>query len=398
MTEHFDDDRGAPEDPADNALVPQQPQQNQIARADLMGTSLAATNPVTDAIIAKERASIEARWVMAMRRPRNIDNVRQLVLRECRRPGFAEAAMYHRPAGNKKDEKTGQWVTNFIEGLSIRFAEVAMRCMTNIDATSQTIFDGDRDRVVRVSVTDFETNITWSKDLTVRKTVERKQLKRGQRPLGERVNSYGDRVFIVEASDDEVAVKEAAMISKASRTLILRCVPGDIQDEAKAMCKRIASDKTAQDPAAAKTKVLDAFSTLGVLPSQLADYLGKPLEQARPPEIDSLRNLYTAIRDGELTWNEAYTEATDGRDKKTAAPAIVNAESAPAQTTQQAPAQQTLPTEPKSSTGKGTAALKAKVAPPPANDDDVVKERPCADCGGPIESVKGGRCEACRNS
>jgi hypothetical protein len=407
--DHLDDDRGPPDDWQDGggALATQQPQQNQIARTDLMGASLSTTNAATEALIAKERASIEARWIMAMRRPRNLDDVRQRVLAECRRPGFAESAIYHRPAGNKQDAN-GKWVPNIIEGLSIRFAEVAVRCMTNIPVETQTIFDGDRDRVVRVTVTDLESNVTWSRDITIKKTVERKQLKKGQRPLGERVNSYGDRVFIVEATDDEVSVKEAAMISKMSRTLILRCVPGNIQDEAKMLCRKISADKTAQDPAAAKTKVLDAFSTLGVLPSQLADYLGKPLEQARPPEIDSLRNLYTAIRDGELTWIEAYAEATDGRDKKSPPPTIVPAAAseAPAASTP-APASTTAPSSTEKTTqpmptstrrASGTDKLKQAIAPQAPSDDDAIRERPCADCGVPIEGAKGARCEACRNS
>lgn len=385
--EHFDDDRGAP-DEQDQALVPASPVQNQIARADLMGTSLATNNAATDALIAKERASIEARWVMAMRRPRNIDDVRQKVIAECRRPGFAQVALYHRPAGNVKDEKTGKWVPNIIEGLSIRFAEVAVRCMTNIDVDVQTIFDGDRDRVVRVIVTDFESNITWRKDVTVKKTVERKQLKRGQRPLGERVNSYGDRVFIVEATDDEVNVKEAAMVSKASRTGILRCVPGHIQDEAKKICRQVAADKTAKDPDAERIKVQDAFATLGVMPSQLSDYIGKPFAQTLPGEIDSLRNLYTAIRDGEITWSEAYTEATDGRDVKKPAPAIVPTEAAPSST----PASE--PEKSKSGTSKLKNAIAPKAETAKLGPDG--EKYACTDCGVPLSSH--GRCDACANS
>jgi hypothetical protein len=407
--DRFDEGQSGGEVDDEQSLVQASPQVNQIARTDLMGTSLATSNPATEALIAKERASIEARWIMAMRRPRNLDDVRQRVLAECRRPGFAEAAVYARPVGGGK----------VAEGLSIRFAEVAMRCMTNMPCDTQTIFDGATERIVRVTVTDLETNVTWSRDITIKKTVERRQLKKGQRPLGERLNSYGERVFIVEATDDEVAVKEAAQISKMARTLILRCVPGNIQDEAKALCRRISSDKTAKDPVGERNKVLDAFSGLGVLPSQLAAYLGKPLEQARPEEIDEFRRLYAAIRDGETSWPEAYAEATDGRTSERKAPTTIVPTSeapaaAPAPAITPAPATPATPAAPagpgdlaradraeaqaRQKSTSGTERLKSAIKPPAAVQSE--QEVPCADCGVPIMGVAGAgsKCDACRNA
>ena len=108
---------------------------------------------------AQARASVEARFVMALHRPRDIDNVRVRLLKECKRPGFAEVARYSRPIGNTK-----------IEGPSIRFAEAAIRHMGNIDAQAHTIYDSAENRILRVEVTDLETNATYSKEITVRKT------------------------------------------------------------------------------------------------------------------------------------------------------------------------------------------------------------------------------------
>jgi hypothetical protein len=44
------------------------------------------------AIAAREEAEIQARYIMALRRPRDTENFRVALLKECKRPGFAEKA------------------------------------------------------------------------------------------------------------------------------------------------------------------------------------------------------------------------------------------------------------------------------------------------------------------
>lgn len=378
----------------------QKPKANQLSRRDFGGVSLAHENAATQALIAKSTAEIQARWIMAMRRPRDMNDVRQNVLKECRRPGFAKVAIYEVPRGQTK-----------IRGLSIRFAEVVMRCMTNMSCEAQTIYDSDEERIVRITVTDFETNVTWPKDITVKKTVERKFLKRGQRPIRERENSYGDKVFIVEATDDDVVTKEAAMVSKAARTLILRVIPGHLQDEALQLCMqlRLAEDKA--NPDAAKNQIFDAYAALGIMPSELESYLGKAAERITPDDIGELRSLYTAIRDGEITWEAAIETGRKG--------ATVTDQAAPAAAAKPADPKTAPAAAPKS--GKGTAAVKDQLkkpdpkAPPPAaekpadpapaekpkmmSERDGYEERKCASCNVPIEckvdDPPGARCYAC---
>lgn len=417
------------------------PRQNEMVRRDFGGVSVTRQSGAIEAMAAKERAMIEARWTMALHRPRNIDNVRQDIIKECRRPGFAEVAIYERPVGRKKNEKTGEWEEATIEGLSIRFAEVAARCMTNLSVETQTVHDADEERRVRVTVTDLESNGTWSRDLTVRKTVERKFLKKGQRPLAERVNSYGDRVFIVEATDDEVGVKEAAAISKAARTLILRLVPGHLQDEAMAICKKVAADRDAKDPDAARNRVLDAFAGLSIKPSDLEQLLGHSTEQLTPAEIERLRKLYAAISSDEMTWQEALDGASSTRKEqpKGEAKSETKSETKPAESKPEQKPEQTA-SSPKS--GKGNASVKDKLKTtekPPANQEqpkqetkpepkaeekkaeekpateptpekqpklmserDGYHERKCAKCGVPIEckvdDPPGAQCYACSQS
>lgn len=392
--ETHDEENEATEATDDQALDhPRQPRALQTMRRDFGGMSLSMDNGATAALVAKSRADTEARWLMAMRNPRNLDDVRQAITKECKRPGFAEVAIYAVPRGDKT-----------IKGLSIRFAEVAARCMTNMPIEVQTIFDSDSDRTVRVTVTDLETNVTWSRDITVKKTIERKHLKRGQRPLGERVNSYGDRVFIVEATEDEVNVKESAQVSKAARTGILRLIPGHLQDEAFDLCEKIFADKTAKDPDAAKNKVLDAFGSLNIMPSDLEQWLGHDTAKMSPAEVEQLRRVFVAIGEGETSWADALESASKRKMTPTKAPDTAKPAPQTAPTTQAAKPQ-TAPAqgEAKPTSGKGTAALKTAMAPkakpdeqPPVVEAPPVDEHPCPDCGVPC--LPPGKCAACAAS
>jgi len=120
--------------------------------------TLMQSNETASAVLAAQaRAVIEARYLIAINRPRDLDVVREKLLKECRRPGFAEVAIYKKPIGKG------------VEGLSIRFAEAAIRYMCNIDISQQTIYDDAEKRIIRVSCTDMETNTPYPRTSRSRK-------------------------------------------------------------------------------------------------------------------------------------------------------------------------------------------------------------------------------------
>jgi hypothetical protein len=255
--------------------------------------ALSTAETASTAVAALAQAQVQARYVMALRRPRDWVQVRSSILRECQRPGFAAAALYSKPVGGGS-----------VEGFSIRFAEAAVRYMTNIMPETVTLFDDNRKRVVRVSLTDLEYNVTYSADLTIEKTVERKKLRANQRPLGVRTNSYGDTVYLVEATEGDLLNKEGAAVSKAIRNLALRLLPGDIQDDARAAINSTLQNAAAKDPDAERKALADAFAAIGVQPKDLAKYLGHDLAQLVPAEMVELRRVYRALRESESTWKE----------------------------------------------------------------------------------------------
>lgn len=269
---------------------------------------------------ASAKAEIEAGYLMAIRRPRNLDDVRTRILAAVSRPVFAETAEYSKPVGK----------TN-IKGPSIRFAEVALQAAGNIRTSAVTVFEDERLRKVRVTVTDLETNISFGKEITLSKTVERSYVKDGQQCVGQRENSQGKITYIVIASEDELANKQAAAESKILRNEGLRLIPKDIIEEAMQVAREVRA-KNAGDPKAAVNKILDCFAGLGIKPSELEKYLGKPMAQLLPDDIEKLRGIFTSIRDGEARWSDYLDDAKpveDPNEKLRAATAAKQEQAAP---------------------------------------------------------------------
>jgi len=250
------------------------------------------------AMAAHAQASVQARYLMAWKRPRNWDDVRTSLLRECRRPGFAAAARYLKPIGKG------------VEGFSIRFVEAALRCMTNVLPEATAIYEDNEKRIIRCTVTDLEANVTWTGDVTIAKTVERSRLDDGVVPISKRKNSRGQWTYIVPANDDDLLNKQNSLISKALRTGGLRLIPGDLQDEAEAVIIDTLQRADSADPDAARKKIVDAFALIGVNAASLALYAGKDLSGLLPADLAELRAVYQAVKDGEATWADALAAKT----------------------------------------------------------------------------------------
>lgn len=263
-------------------------------------TALAET--AATAVAAREQAAVQARYIVALQRPRDMDAFRVAILRECKRPGFAVKARYSVPRAGK-----------FITGPSIRFIEAAMRCFTNVYPEVATVYDSPAMRICRVSVTDLESNVTYTTEVQINKTVERRGKKgrngenvppEGRTVVMERVNSEGEVVYVVLATDEELLSKQNSLISKAIRTNSQRLLPGDIVDECMDHVVETQRAKDSEDPDAAKRKIMDAFDELGISPSDVSAFLGRRAEVLQPKELVELRAAYTAIKEGSATWNE----------------------------------------------------------------------------------------------
>ena len=261
--------------------------------------AMSASESAAIAMATQQKAIVEARYKMALARPRDLDLVRQKMLKDASRPSFANVAIYHKPVGNG------------IEGPSIRFVESAIRNMTNILTETSTVSEDDERRVIRVAVSDLETNTYFSQDVTVTKTVERRKLPQGEKPIRVRANSNGQPIYILHATDDEILNKQNALISKAVRTLGLRLIPGDLVDEALWEIKKTMAQQDRQDPDAAKHRIIDAFAQIGVSVEALKEFVGHELSALTPNEIQLLRTTYTSIKDGETSWKAVMDDKAE---------------------------------------------------------------------------------------
>lgn len=249
------------------------------------------SDPSAVAAAESAKARIQSAYMIALHRPRSYDNARLKILSACRRPDFAEKVEYKKPVGNSS-----------IVGPSIRFAELALREWGNILYENQVVYDDTLVRRIRVTVIDLESNATFGKELQITKTIERKSNK-GREVVSERLNSYGETVYTVIATDDELQTREAALISKALRNEGLRLIPQEIIEEGIKTARETMQRQDKSDPDAARRKLIDAFASLGVMPAEIEKFLGHPLTQCQPSEFQELRTMYAAIRDGEAKWS-----------------------------------------------------------------------------------------------
>jgi len=244
----------------------------------------------TVAEVAKHR--IQAGYMVAMANPRDVEEARVRILQHCKRPRFAETVEYYKPIGS-----------GGVSGPTIRFAELALREWGNIISDIQVIYEDDMKRRSKVFITDLETNTTFTKEITIQKTVERKSNK-GRDVLGSRKNSYGDTVYVVMATDDEIHNKEASLLSKALRNEGLRLIPTDIVDEALEVARDTLKKRDAKDPDEAKRRILDAFSKISIMPKDIKEYLGHDVSRVSEVEISELRKIYQTIEEGSASWED----------------------------------------------------------------------------------------------
>src|SRR5205809_3863734 len=103
---------------------------NGTVREDFGGMSMVTTGERQQtALAARATAEVNARYIMALQRPRSWDDVRVRLLAECRRPGFARVARYLKPIGKG------------VAGPSIRFAEACLRYCGNASASATVTFE-----------------------------------------------------------------------------------------------------------------------------------------------------------------------------------------------------------------------------------------------------------------
>lgn len=253
---------------------------------------------------AHELVETQLRYTLARSNPRNLEEVRQRILEECELPEFAEEAKYSLSFGGGEE----------VEGLTIRFAEAVMRATRNVEVEAVMISDSESTptrpglRTWRCAMKDFEYLRAWSVSFNVEKTVERRNAA-GRYCYGSRLNRDGREVFIVSATESELAAKEGAAISKAQRNLILKWVDPSIKRAAENAIARTNERKCAENPIAARRQLIDGFKRVGVTVAELELLTQQPIDTLSPAQLAELRALWVGLRDGVITWRQVRDDA-----------------------------------------------------------------------------------------
>lgn len=246
-----------------------------------------------DVRMRQAQAQIMSQYQMALMLPRVWESISAKLLLACDNPDFAKEAYYKKPAGRE-----------FIEGLSVRFAEHALTLMRNIAVDCSPEMEDEFSAHYRITVLDIESNTPSSETFKVDKTVERQYVADGDTILSQRTNSQGKAVFLVPSTEDQFNTKLRAQMSKVRRTLILALIPAEIRSACLERCKDIAGKSDSVDPAGEAKRIIMAFVSIGIDVPDLKEYLGKSPANATPKEVESLRLTYSLIRDGEITWRD----------------------------------------------------------------------------------------------
>lgn len=261
-------------------------------------TAPSKTNESASAMLAaRARAEIEARTLVAINRPRNIEQFREAMLAACDRVRFADSAMYEKPVGSGKSAT----------GLSIRFAEEAARQFKNLDTSVSVVSEDDEQRVLEAVGVDLEANVAHRVQAVVPKYVERLSPRKGDEVIGSRQNSRGQFTFKIRANDDALFTEHQKAAAKAKREVILMHIPSDIKEECEERIERTLAI-VGDDPAAFLAKVVRAFDKEAITEAQIADYLGKPLSSLNVAEIKKLGRVLNGITQGETTWAQVVAE------------------------------------------------------------------------------------------
>lgn len=256
-----------------------------------------------------QKSMVNALFSKAKIDPRNEDQARAMILRACQRPTFAAKALYRKPIAN-----------THIVGPSIRLAEEMARLWRNIFVKKTVLYDDEAKRSINIQVIDLESNLSYSNDFTIQKTVERKYTK-GRTVVSERLNSSGEKISICVATEDELFVKESAHASKEIRTGILRCIPDWLLEEATGAVNETKHSKAAADPEQEKRAVLDALLAVGVQPVDVELYLGHTCTHISPEELVVLEDIATTIKDGQASWHDYLGQKSDESKSRKPEPA-----------------------------------------------------------------------------
>jgi hypothetical protein len=236
---------------------------------------------------------------VAIQRPRNEDKVLSAALAELERyPSMADEAIYSKPVGKDPDTNA----MKYVEGLSIRAAESLANRWTN-SAYACDIVNEDQGTITIAAIfMDYEGNTRH----VVQRRVSKFYKKKGS-------------TMIAQYSPDRLDVVVAAAMSKALREVILRSLPAGLKKEYEHKAYKVLDMQPLEQR---QTAIAARFKEVGIKKDALETHAGKKIEQMTAEDLKIYTGLLNAIRDGEISAEDALGIKKEGKPAEAMKPGI----------------------------------------------------------------------------
>lgn len=249
------------------------------------------------ALMAITKSEIDTQIATAKRYPRSITNFRRKTHElACLDEETAASMFYSLPRGGKQ-----------LEGPSVRMAEVCASAYQNLRFGARVIEITDTVVVAQGFCMDLETNNATT--IEVRRRITNKS--------GQRFN------------EDMIVVTGNAACAIALRNAIFKVIPfaliKPIYEQAK-----LASIGKAVSMATKRQQLLDNYAKAGVSAEKVIAFLGhKGIDDITVEDLITMRGVWTAIKDGDTTIDEAFGSIAVAGDRATKSKANAALQSQP---------------------------------------------------------------------
>jgi hypothetical protein len=231
------------------------------------------------------RAEIDIQIATAKKYPRSIKRFQQTAKNMATLDeDTAASCMYSLPRGGKH-----------LEGPSVRLAEIIAACWSNLRVGARIVEEGDSFLTAQGFCHDLEVNLAAT--IEVRRRITGRN--------GKRFN------------DDMIQVTGNAAASIAYRNSVFRVVPKAYWQPVFEAARQTALGK-AETLVARRTKAFGYWAKAGISEAQILAVVGKAsVEDVGLEELLHLRGIFTAVKEGQVTIEQAFTPPE--RDKPTTA-------------------------------------------------------------------------------
>jgi len=177
-----------------------------------------------------------------------------------------------------------------VEGPSVRLAEIAASCWGNMHAGSRVVDIDERYVTGQALAWDLEKNVRIGVEVKRRITTK-----------------YGKRY-----SDDMIVTTANAAMSIAFRNAVFKVVPRGIYKRVLDEAKKVSLGKGMTMPQR-QERALKVMGELGISDKEILKVCKRrTVGDLDVDDLITLNGYYTAIKDGDTTWQEIFAQATEG--------------------------------------------------------------------------------------